>query len=164
MLVDHAMAYDERATRQPTLSGPSTPQRQPPISVIPVARAGAARWERVTAKLNRPFQPHPAARARTSAGLRKVRRRGRPEREEGVTGCVGGEHGRDDGEVATATPIRELARGATGLVRPAFVVAKGGITSSDVVTAGLGIRRAWVRGTLLPGIVSLWEPVGDGAL
>jgi uncharacterized protein YgbK (DUF1537 family) len=25
----------------------------------------------------------------------------------------------------------------------------------------LGIRRAWARGTLLPGIVSLWEPV-DG--
>jgi uncharacterized protein YgbK (DUF1537 family) len=45
--------------------------------------------------------------------------------------------------------------------RPAFVVAKGGITSSDTATHGLKIRRAWVRGTLLPGIVSLWEPV-DG--
>jgi uncharacterized protein YgbK (DUF1537 family) len=45
--------------------------------------------------------------------------------------------------------------------RPAFVVAKGGITSSDTATHGLGIRRAWARGTLLPGIVSLWEPV-DG--
>jgi uncharacterized protein YgbK (DUF1537 family) len=44
---------------------------------------------------------------------------------------------------------------------PAFVVAKGGITSSDTATVALGIRRAWVRGTLLPGIVSLWEPV-DG--
>ncbi|MFF8971828.1 four-carbon acid sugar kinase family protein [Streptomyces sp. NPDC014995] len=45
--------------------------------------------------------------------------------------------------------------------RPAFVIAKGGITSSDTATHGLGIRRAWARGTLLPGIVSLWEPV-DG--
>jgi uncharacterized protein YgbK (DUF1537 family) len=44
---------------------------------------------------------------------------------------------------------------------PAFVVAKGGITSSDTATVALGIRRAWARGTLLPGIVSLWEPV-DG--
>ncbi|HEV7623954.1 MAG TPA: four-carbon acid sugar kinase family protein, partial [Amnibacterium sp.] len=44
---------------------------------------------------------------------------------------------------------------------PAFVVAKGGITSSDTATDALGIRRAWARGTLLPGIVSLWEPV-DG--
>ncbi|CAL9327043.1 four-carbon acid sugar kinase family protein [Streptomyces sp. SudanB52_2052] len=45
--------------------------------------------------------------------------------------------------------------------RPAFVVAKGGITSSDTATHGLEIRRAWARGTLLPGIVSLWEPA-DG--
>ncbi|MER6066609.1 four-carbon acid sugar kinase family protein [Streptomyces sp. NPDC001792] len=45
--------------------------------------------------------------------------------------------------------------------RPAFVIAKGGITSSDTATHGLRIRRAWARGTLLPGIVSLWEPV-DG--
>jgi uncharacterized protein YgbK (DUF1537 family) len=44
-------------------------------------------------------------------------------------------------------------------ISPAFVIAKGGITSSDTATVGLGIRRAWCRGTMLPGIVSLWEPV-----
>jgi uncharacterized protein YgbK (DUF1537 family) len=44
---------------------------------------------------------------------------------------------------------------------PRFVVAKGGITSSDVAAFGLGIRRAIVRGPMLPGIVSLWQPV-DG--
>ncbi len=44
---------------------------------------------------------------------------------------------------------------------PRFVVAKGGITSSDVAARGLSIRRAMVRGSLLPGIVSLWQPV-DG--
>ncbi|MBK7720720.1 MAG: hypothetical protein IPI32_00475 [Austwickia sp.] len=44
---------------------------------------------------------------------------------------------------------------------PRFVIAKGGITSSDVATLGLGIHRAFVRGPMLPGIVSLWEPV-DG--
>ncbi|WP_165063889.1 four-carbon acid sugar kinase family protein [Marisediminicola senii] len=44
---------------------------------------------------------------------------------------------------------------------PRFVVAKGGITSSDVAAHGLGIRHAIVRGPMLPGIVSLWEPV-DG--
>jgi uncharacterized protein YgbK (DUF1537 family) len=48
-------------------------------------------------------------------------------------------------------------------IRPAFVVAKGGITSSDTATAGLSITRAWARGTLLPGIVSLWEPVSGPA-
>lgn len=41
---------------------------------------------------------------------------------------------------------------------PRFVIAKGGITSSDVASRGLGIDRAVVRGPMLPGIVSLWEP------
>ena len=44
---------------------------------------------------------------------------------------------------------------------PRFVIAKGGITSSDVAAHGLGIRHGIVRGPMLPGIVSLWEPV-DG--
>ena len=44
---------------------------------------------------------------------------------------------------------------------PRFVVAKGGITSSDVACRGLGITRAFARGPMLPGIVSLWEPM-DG--
>ncbi|MDQ1045659.1 nucleotide-binding domain containing protein [Streptomyces sp. V4I2] len=55
----------------------------------------------------------------------------------------------------------ETVRLITAARRPAFVVAKGGITSSDTATHGLEIRRAWARGTLLPGIVSLWQPV-DG--
>ncbi|SFN28508.1 Uncharacterized conserved protein YgbK, DUF1537 family [Streptomyces sp. cf124] len=55
----------------------------------------------------------------------------------------------------------EAVRQVNASRRPAFVVAKGGITSSDTATHGLEIRRAWARGTLLPGIVSLWEPV-DG--
>ncbi|GAB4560035.1 MAG: four-carbon acid sugar kinase family protein [Anaerolineae bacterium] len=37
-------------------------------------------------------------------------------------------------------------------VRPRFIVAKGGITSSDVATRGLGVRRAEVLGQILPGI------------
>ena len=44
---------------------------------------------------------------------------------------------------------------------PRFVIAKGGITSSDVAAHGLEIRHAIVRGPMLPGIVCLWEPV-DG--
>lgn len=35
---------------------------------------------------------------------------------------------------------------------PAYVIAKGGITSSDVGTKALGVKRAWVLGQLLPGI------------
>ncbi|MFN4146433.1 MAG: four-carbon acid sugar kinase family protein [Runella sp.] len=41
-------------------------------------------------------------------------------------------------------------------VRPRFLVAKGGITSSDVATKGLNIKRAVVRGPLLAG-VPVWE-------
>jgi uncharacterized protein YgbK (DUF1537 family) len=42
--------------------------------------------------------------------------------------------------------------------RPRWLVAKGGITSSDIATTALGLRRAWARGTLESGIISLWEP------
>jgi uncharacterized protein YgbK (DUF1537 family) len=42
-----------------------------------------------------------------------------------------------------------------------FVIAKGGITSSDVAAYGLEINHAIVRGPMLPGLVSLWEPT-DG--
>jgi uncharacterized protein YgbK (DUF1537 family) len=43
--------------------------------------------------------------------------------------------------------------------RPRYVLAKGGITSSDIATRGLNVRRAMVRGQLLPG-VPVWQ-LGD---
>jgi uncharacterized protein YgbK (DUF1537 family) len=48
------------------------------------------------------------------------------------------------------TVIRELS------VVPRYLVAKGGITASDIATRGLGIRKAMVLGQLLPG-VQVWE-------
>lgn len=51
--------------------------------------------------------------------------------------------------------ISGLAAGA------AWVVAKGGITSSDVATRGLGARAATVLGQLLPG-VPVWRIRPDG--
>jgi uncharacterized protein YgbK (DUF1537 family) len=60
---------------------------------------------------------------------------------------------------AVSAGLVATVRAAVREHRPAFVVAKGGITSSDIATDSLDIRRAMVRGTLLPGIVSLWEPV-----
>ncbi|WP_024287518.1 four-carbon acid sugar kinase family protein [Cellulomonas sp. KRMCY2] len=62
---------------------------------------------------------------------------------------------------AVSAAVVEVVRRTIALHRPRFVVAKGGITSSDVAAHGLEIRRAVVRGPMLPGIVSLWEPV-DG--
>lgn len=40
--------------------------------------------------------------------------------------------------------------------RPRYLIAKGGITSSDVATQGLGVKRAIVRGQILPGI-PVWK-------
>jgi uncharacterized protein YgbK (DUF1537 family) len=61
---------------------------------------------------------------------------------------------------AVVEAVREVVREGS----PGFVLAKGGITSADVATEALGIGRAWARGTLLPGIVSLWEAAdGPGA-
>ncbi|MCL4249544.1 MAG: hypothetical protein KJ065_15480 [Anaerolineae bacterium] len=40
--------------------------------------------------------------------------------------------------------------------RPRYLLAKGGITSSDVATRGLDVKRALVRGQILPG-VPVWQ-------
>ena len=41
-------------------------------------------------------------------------------------------------------------------VRPRYLVAKGGITSSDIATKSLGVKLATVAGSILPGI-PVWE-------
>jgi uncharacterized protein YgbK (DUF1537 family) len=57
-----------------------------------------------------------------------------------------------------STAVIEVVRTAlTG--HPAWVVAKGGITSHDVAVRGLGIRRAEVIGQLFAGIVSVFRPI-----
>ncbi|TXN29975.1 four-carbon acid sugar kinase family protein [Lacisediminihabitans profunda] len=60
---------------------------------------------------------------------------------------------------ALSTTVRRIVADR----RPRFVVAKGGITSSDIATVALDIHRAWVRGSLLPGIVSLWQATSGTA-
>lgn len=57
--------------------------------------------------------------------------------------------------------IVELVAGVLKKAPPRFALAKGGIASSDVACEALQIRRAMVVGPMLPGIVSLWQPV-DG--
>ena len=54
--------------------------------------------------------------------------------------------------------VTEVVRAALE-ARPAWIIAKGGITSHDVAVHGLGIRRATVLGQLLPGMVSVFRPV-----
>lgn len=59
--------------------------------------------------------------------------------------------------------LTEAVRRVVRLHTPRFVVAKGGITSSDIATVALEIDRAWVRGSMLPGIVSLWQAASGPA-
>ncbi len=72
-----------------------------------------------------------------------------------------------DESLAIARRVSAALTRATGEIvaarRPAYVVAKGGITSSDIATGALGIDRAWARGSLLPGMVSLWEAASGPA-
>lgn len=55
---------------------------------------------------------------------------------------------------AVAVIVRELLP-----ARPAWLVAKGGVTSHEVLTQGLGLRRAEVLGQLFAGFVSLFRPL-----
>lgn len=57
--------------------------------------------------------------------------------------------------------VDAVVHGVIERTTPRFVVAKGGITSSDAASKGLEIRRARVIGPMLPGIVSLWSAI-DG--
>ncbi|WP_404334366.1 four-carbon acid sugar kinase family protein [Planococcus rifietoensis] len=46
-------------------------------------------------------------------------------------------------------------------VRPSFIIAKGGITSSDIGTNGLSVKRATVAGQIQPGI-PVWLTGSEG--
>lgn len=72
-----------------------------------------------------------------------------------VTGTDGHESLNISRQVSAA--VVEVVQRVLAANPPRFVVAKGGITSSDVATKGLGFRHANVVGPMLPGIVSLWS-------
>ncbi|MGN6125869.1 MAG: nucleotide-binding domain containing protein, partial [Humibacter sp.] len=59
--------------------------------------------------------------------------------------------------------LTETVRRVVLARRPAYVIAKGGITSSDIATDALGISRARVVGSMLPGIVSVWQAASGPA-
>ena len=64
-----------------------------------------------------------------------------------------GEESLDINRRVSASLVR-VVKGLEGA--PRFIIAKGGITSSDVATKALGVERAWVLGRLLPG-VPVWQ-------
>jgi uncharacterized protein YgbK (DUF1537 family) len=59
---------------------------------------------------------------------------------------------------AVSTAVVDVVCGARA-AHPAWVIAKGGITSHDVAARGLGIRRANVLGQMQTGIVSVLRPI-----
>lgn len=67
--------------------------------------------------------------------------------------------------LAVSAAVSGIVRRALA-ARPAWVVAKGGITSHDVAVHGLGMRRARVLGQLLPGQISVLDPItaSEGAV
>lgn len=68
----------------------------------------------------------------------------------------GGESSLELARLVSSTLV-SLTRGLVSRHAVSWVVAKGGITSHDVATRGLGIRRATVLGQLFDGVVSLWR-------
>ncbi len=62
-------------------------------------------------------------------------------------------NGKEAGQQIAAALVA-IVRGLA--VRPRYLIAKGGITSSTIATEGLGIRRARVLGQILPG-VPVWQ-------
>jgi uncharacterized protein YgbK (DUF1537 family) len=70
----------------------------------------------------------------------------------------------DDKEAQLLVSVR-ISDAVTGIVsrlkvKPSYIIAKGGITSSDVGTKALGVRRATVMGQIKPGI-PVWMTGGE---
>jgi len=61
-----------------------------------------------------------------------------------------------------ARALVQVVTDSTAGTPPRWVVAKGGITSSDVASQALGIDRGWVLGQVLPGQIPVWEAANDG--
>ncbi|MCP4425744.1 MAG: hypothetical protein GY803_14705 [Chloroflexi bacterium] len=74
---------------------------------------------------------------------------------------VVGENGRSGLEIGKriSDSLVQIVQGIG--TRPRYLVAKGGITSSDTATKALGVRRAIVAGQILPG-VPVWQ-LGAGS-
>ena len=66
--------------------------------------------------------------------------------------------GDKEDELRLSVKISDAVQSLVGKLKitPAFVIAKGGITSSDVGTKALGVKRALVLGQIRPGI-PVWQ-------
>lgn len=53
--------------------------------------------------------------------------------------------------------LSSVVRHVVSEAPPAWVISKGGVTSSDVAVQGLGMQRAWMLGQVLGGTASVWS-------
>ncbi|HVB54131.1 MAG TPA: four-carbon acid sugar kinase family protein [Candidatus Acidoferrales bacterium] len=74
-----------------------------------------------------------------------------------VNRVAGGNANLKAARIVSTALSRVAGRALAG--RPSWIVAKGGITSHDVAVQGLGMRRATVVGQVLPGMVSVLQPI-----
>ncbi len=96
------------------------------------------------------------ARAKAESGLRQGATVAIHTSRQLVTGASRDENLRIGQSVSDA--LIAIVHGLA--VRPGYLLAKGGITSSDLATGALGVRRATVSGQLLPG-VPVWQLGAD---
>ena len=70
--------------------------------------------------------------------------------------------GNKEDELRLSVHISDAVQSLVGrlTVTPSFVIAKGGITSSDVGTKALGVKKARVLGQIRPGI-PVWQTGND---
>lgn len=71
-------------------------------------------------------------------------------------------HGEDEATSLTisqcvASGLVGITRGVLDTMKPAWLLGKGGVTSSDLVSKSAGLKRAFVVGQLLPGLVPIWQ-------
>ncbi len=73
-------------------------------------------------------------------------------------GLITADTGDKEDELRLSVRISDAVQSLVGrlTVTPSFVIAKGGITSSDVGTKALGVRKAKVLGQIQPGI-PVWQ-------
>jgi uncharacterized protein YgbK (DUF1537 family) len=114
---------------------------------VPEIAAGRGRQE-----IRRAGADHADARGHGNAALVTSRR---------FTDAGGAEASLELGR-RVADALVETVAGLDPAIPLAWVVAKGGITSSEMATRAFGASRATVAGQLFPGLVSLWV-LGEGS-
>lgn len=182
MAAGKCFGFRSAASWVPTLAGVSSAPVLSPDALRAAARQGcgpglivAGSWVAKTTRQLEHLRAHApelswvevdAARAQNPAESAPEIRRAQEEIvrnwQQGRPACVfSSRNYRADTPDASALVAAALVAIVSGALHdaappPAWIIAKGGITSSDIATRALGARRAWVLGPIAQG-VPLWQ-------